>query len=104
MPLPSLPADKANHLIYGLLISSATYAALLAGHQPPLLAARAGLAAAVVVGLLKELHDAWVNWRTTGNWRTGPHGVEGLDALATSAGGVPIWAALEALAIVGAAP
>lgn len=98
MPLPTLPPDKAQHLIYGLAASAVTYAALMAAQQPPLLAARAGLLASIAVGVLKEAADAWGNRRATGHWRTGPHGVEGLDALATAAGGVPVWLALEAAA------
>jgi len=98
MPLPTLPPDKAQHVIYGLVISAMTYAAMMAAQQPPLLAARAGLLASAAAGLLKEAADAWVNRRMTGHWRTGPHGVEGLDALATAAGGLPVWLALEAAA------
>ena len=35
----------------------------------------------------KEAHDAWVNWKTTGDSMQGPHGVEWLDAIATISGG-----------------
>lgn len=91
MSLPSLPADKANHALYGAAIALAVYAVCLLAGVP--YAAYAALAASVVVGFAKEGVDAWQNRAATGNWRTGPHGVEGLDAAATAAGGAAVWLA-----------
>ena len=64
--LPQLPQDKANHVLYGLLIFG------VVGLYSPL----AGLIAAVVAAAAKEAWDA-----------TGRGHVEFLDFLATSAGG-----------------
>jgi hypothetical protein len=36
----------------------------------------------------KEISDAVINWRATGNPMHGPHGVEFLDAAATCFGGI----------------
>lgn len=66
MMLPQLPQDKANHVLYGLLIFG------VVGLYSPL----AGLIAAVVAAAAKEAWDA-----------TGRGHVEFLDFLATSAGG-----------------
>ena len=66
MTLPQLPADKSNHLIYGLVIFC------VVGLYSPL----AGLVASVVAAAVKEAWDA-----------TGRGHVEFLDFLATSAGG-----------------
>lgn len=78
--LPQLPADKANHALYGAAVFVACYAALRSVPQ--------ALAMVVLVGVAKELSDALINRRATGNWRQGPHGVEALDAVATWLGGV----------------
>lgn len=66
MPIPQLPPDKAGHLIAGLLVYC------VAGLASP----TAGLAAAAVVGVLKEAYDS-----------TGRGHVEFLDFMATAAGG-----------------
>lgn len=67
MNLPQLPQDKANHVIYGLLIFMAG-----AVFNPGI-----GLAATVIAGAAKEAIDA-----------TGRGNVEFKDFLATVAGGV----------------
>lgn len=90
--LPSLPQDKANHVIYGMAIFLFVFFLLMWFRVP--YAAYAAFAASVVVGVAKEVVDAWENYKATGNWRTGPHGVEGLDALATAAGGFGPFVAL----------
>ena len=97
MTLPNLPADKANHAIYGAAIFSAVLliASLLrAPHE--------FITAAVVVAIVavaKEFNDAWINYRATGSPMHGPHGVEALDAVATCFGGV--LAALPVLILRG---
>lgn len=78
MNLPELPLDKANHALYGAGIACA-----VSFYSPEVAASVVGAAA-----VLKEASDAWLNYRATGNWRTGPHGVELNDALATMFGGV----------------
>ena len=50
MKLPALPADKANHVIYGLVVAmSAAALATATGHQQS--AANAALFAAVAAGV-----------------------------------------------------
>ena len=49
------------------------------------------LLAVACAAIGKECWDAAQNKRATGNYMTGPHGVEVLDALATVAGGLLIY-------------
>jgi hypothetical protein len=85
MNLPQLPQDKANHLAYGALTFSIVL--LLAHFMFP--NDQIGFAGLITVlsAIGKEAHDAWVNWKTTGDPMQGPHGVELLDAVATISGG-----------------
>ena len=80
MNLPQLPQDKANHAIYGALIFNVcflfTHSAIVAG------------CVVAFFAVFKEVSDAIINWRTTGDPMHGPHGVEVLDAAATCFGGV----------------
>lgn len=73
MNLPSLPADKANHALYGAAIAAG--ASLFFGPWRALLIVSA-------VAVLKEASDWWQNRKG------GTHGVELWDAVATVAGGV----------------
>lgn len=73
-----IPHDKALHIIYGAATFVAAYFFL------PVWAA---LGAVVFVGFAKEAHDAWVNWKATGDIQRGPHGVELMDWIATIFGG-----------------
>lgn len=80
--LPQLPADKANHLIYGL--AAGLVGAFLArqiGYIEPGIAA---VALAVILGAAKEIVDKV--------WQMGEPSIA--DALATAAGGVVIAAAM----------
>jgi len=80
MNLPQLPADKANHALYGALIFNVAF-----------FATRSLLISSVVVAVCavaKEISDAVINWRATGKLTQGPHGVEFLDAAATCFGGI----------------
>lgn len=85
MNLPQLPQDKANHLAYGAL----TFCLVLLIAHFLFPNDQIGFAALVTVlsAVGKEAHDAWVNWKATGNPKKGPHGVELLDAVATISGG-----------------
>lgn len=78
MSLPQLPVDKANHAVYGAAIGCVVslYNPIIAG------------VVVAVLAVLKEVSDAVLNHRATGNWKSGPHGVELNDALATILGGV----------------
>ena len=83
--MPQLPADKANHAIYGALIFLAALAIL---RRPD---AAYGLVVLAAVG--KEALDKLSNMRAVKAGLLPTHGVEFLDALATCAGGaVPLLA------------
>ena len=77
-----LPIDKLKHFIAGAVIY--TLAAFLGTPLEAMLAV-------VSIAVGKECWDAAQNKRATGNYMTGPHGVEVLDALATVAGGLLIY-------------
>ena len=83
--MPQLPADKANHAIYGAIIFLLALAIL---RRPD---AAYGLVVAAAVG--KEVLDWLSNQRAIRAGLTPTHGVEWIDALATCAGGaVPLLA------------
>ena len=83
--MPQLPADKANHAIYGALIFLLALAIL---RRPD---AAYGLVVLAAVG--KEALDWLSNQRAVKAGLMPTHGVEFLDALATCAGGaVPLLA------------
>jgi hypothetical protein len=77
MTLPSLPADKAGHAIAGAIVSCLP----LAVGGPWWLPALASLTA----GLLKEVYDSFHRDR---------HTVDAWDAIATTAGALPVTLAL----------
>lgn len=79
MALPSLPQDKANHFIYGAVIYVAAFGVLTALKQP---ATYYALAVVALFGVGKEIVDYLQN-----RYEGARHGVEGLDAFATIAGG-----------------
>lgn len=100
MKLPVIPADKANHLIYGAGIALVVQAIVLwlvqhhglhlpIGMRP----GDIGLGAAAAFGAGKEAIDRLLNLRAVRAGRKPPHGVDPLDALATLAGGFAIWSA-----------
>lgn len=72
--------DKKKHLVAGLVIAGAVFAACLIVGIPA--AGQFAFASAVIAGIAKEAYDA-----------TGRGQVEVMDALATAAGGAPflIW-------------
>lgn len=77
--LPQLPADKANHLLYGALAFNLAY---------PLTDALTGLAIVAALGVAKEVSDWALNRRAEAQGRPAPHGVEAFDCIATFAGGL----------------
>lgn len=96
MKLPIIPADKANHLIYGALIFVLVVVAV---NLTPwaIWAPHAGVAGALLVGAAKEARDAWAN-RQAAKWRLPlPHSVSVADVGATVLGAVGCW--LAALAV-----
>jgi len=80
MNLPQLPTDKANHAIYGALIFNVAF---FVSHSFAI-----AFGVVVFMAVAKEISDAVINWRATGDPMHGPHGVEFLDAAATCFGGV----------------
>ena len=87
--IPSLPQDKANHYLYGSIIDVALFIGLTFLTKNPHLSSHLSFGLTALIGVVKEVKDAWVNYRSTGSWKTGPHGVEGKDALATAMGAIP---------------
>ena len=85
MALPSLPQDKANHVVYGAAIAVVAGYIAYVLHLP---AASVGLGAAVVFGALKEAVDYYQNTQLVKAGQSPTHGVEFNDFLATSAGGL----------------
>lgn len=92
MNLPQLPADKANHALYGVLIFIVA-AWLCTALGQPHHARQAGLAAAVLFGCTKEAVDWRLNRRAAAAGLPPPHGVEAGDVLATTAGALLCWLA-----------
>lgn len=80
MTIPLIPADKANHFVYGAIAALA--ASMLIG---PL----SGLAAALVAGIAKEVVDHLANRRSASVQK--PHSVSLADAVATFAGGLVVY-------------
>jgi hypothetical protein len=90
--MPQLPVDKANHALYGALLSLALYALLLPHTH---FAHHFALAGAVLLGLAKEAADQIANLAAERAGRPPPHGVELLDALATAAGGFFLFVTVQ---------
>lgn len=88
MPLPSLPQDKANHVVYGAAIALAAYAVLLAIGTPH--AAWFSMLAVAIFGFGKEVIDRLKNRAAEREELKPPHGVELMDAVATLAGGAVV--------------
>lgn len=87
MKLPTIPADKANHVIYGAL---AFCASGVLGAAPV-----ESLAAVIALGIAKEAADWLANWVAVRKGRPAVHGVEVLDAVATAVGGLLCFVATK---------
>jgi hypothetical protein len=87
---PDIPADKANHYTYGAAISIVAFAAALLMGLGAAVASQLAVCVTASAGVGKEAHDAWINRRTTGEWRRGPHIVDPFDAVWTAAGALPL--------------
>ncbi len=92
MQLPQLPADKANHALYGVavFIIAGGIAAHL-GHAN--IAQPVGALAALLVACVKEVVDHALNGRAMSAGLPPPHGVEAADITATTAGALLCWLA-----------
>lgn len=92
MPLPQLPADKANHALYGaaVFVAIGGIAAAL-GHSD--IARPAGALGALLIACAKEAVDYTLNRRAITAGLPPPHGVEVADIVATTAGALLCWLA-----------
>ena len=75
--IPVIPADKANHALYGAALACAGSFHSVA----------AAIAACALAAVVKEALDYLRNRRALAAGLMPPHGVELADALATAAGG-----------------
>jgi hypothetical protein len=88
---PVIRADWANHYLYGSVIFTvALYILAILVALPVIPAILYSLAAVAVFAILKEIADAYRNWRATGDPMVGPHGVEVLDSVWTFVGGLNV--------------
>lgn len=87
MNIPTLPADKATHVIAGAIVGDvAALACFLTGH--PSLALWVPTVAAGIVGAAKEGVDWYLNKKAAESGQIPLHGVELNDFLATLCGGL----------------
>lgn len=90
MKLPSLPADKANHALYGAAIFIVV--AVIVRLTPLAdLARPIGFAAALLLGVLKEGADAAANRKAIARGESPPHSVERQDMAFTAGGAALLW-------------
>lgn len=90
MKLPLLPQNKANHVIYGAVVSCAFVAATLTlGVLPVGWVPLATLASAAAVGALKEYMDHRANKQADRELMVRPHTVDPTDVAWTAVGGAP---------------
>ena len=87
-PLDKLPPDKARHFIGGALVAAVAGALAMRSHAA--LAWQIAIAVALGFGVAKEAADYALNRRAMKAGLAPPHGVEAMDALATTAGGVVV--------------
>lgn len=87
LTLPALPADKANHAIYGAIAAAV---AVPVGAYFGLPREISALAGSIVAGLLKEAMDLAMNIIAAKQGQPAPHTVDAWDFVATAAGGLPV--------------
>lgn len=92
MNLPQLPADKANHALYGVAVFVVVGGAVAALGRPDI-ARPAGALGALLVACAKESVDYTINRRAIAAGLPPPHGVEAADIVATTAGALLCWLA-----------
>lgn len=89
MRLPVIPADKANHFLYGALIGIVVkLVCTFFGVGPVSLLLM--LAAGGIIGFLKEVLDYRANKKAQAAGQAAPHGVERLDMLWTLYGSMAV--------------
>lgn len=87
MPIPQLPADKANHYLFGTL--AATVSAPI-GQFLGLPRDVSALLGSVTAGILKEVADLAANLIAVKQGKEPQHTVDPWDFVATAAGGLPV--------------
>lgn len=87
LTLPALPADKANHAIYGAIAAAV---AVPVGAYFGLPREISALAGSIGAGLLKEAMDLAMNIIAAKQGQPAPHTVDAWDLVATAAGGLPV--------------
>lgn len=102
--LPTFPADKANHYIYGSF-AAATGASLalwlMRGSSVMfVVAAAAAVIAAGAVGVWKEYRDARANDAAAADGEPPAHDASKADARATAKGSIPVVAVLVVLQLL----
>lgn len=85
MKLPPIPADKANHAIYGLILFLVL--ALLVGRHWALFLV-------IVAGCAWEARDWWLNERARGAGLEPSHDVSAYDVVGTVSLALLCWAVL----------
>lgn len=91
MQLPMMPQDKANHYAYGSIAAAISAYLLMPYGVNGQAAAMLGSSTA---GAVKEVSDWVLNYLARRDGKLAPHGVEWLDFIATTAGGIPVAAVL----------
>lgn len=88
---PNLPEDKANHFVWGSIIYAVSLMLTKGNHNDSM------LTVCVCAGA-KEAVDWVLNFLAIRRGTTPPYHVEGLDAVATVAGGAVQWVAAHVVA------
>ena len=88
--LPVLPVDKANHIVYGLLLF-ALMSGLLMLTPIYRVAQTVAWLSVLAIALCKEWWDHLLNLDLAEEGQPPAHGVETLDVLATVAGALMGW-------------
>lgn len=81
MNLPQLELDKANHFLYGAIITATVSIPFGIG---------VGFLVGICAAVAKELIDAAVNWKHNKALDKGPHTIDPKDALATALGSAAV--------------
>lgn len=91
----TLPADKANHVIFGFALGwAAAWLCTQAGYGGQ--AGPAAAMGALVAGAIKEMVDWLANEQARAAALPEPHTVDPVDAVATMFGGLGVWGVLAA--------
>lgn len=96
MKLPLLPQDKANHVVYGMVICFIV-AMLLTLIIPKFQASLVGFLVTAMIGGGKEYLDYRANQKARSAGQIETHGADLVDFIATIAGGLVVLLSRSAL-------